>query len=92
LSTENGNSLSSNNNQAHHAAKGLKTNPYNPCTGKEHTMKLWVTPNGDKWLCEECQPEFEEQIAREEWRAAFDVLDQTLRCSHCKHADVDFPG
>ena len=66
-------------------------NPYIP-QGKEQTMKLWVTPNGDKWLCEECQPEFEEQIAREQWRAAFDVLDQTLRCSHCKHADVDFPG
>lgn len=55
-------------------------------------MKLWVTPNSDIWLCDDCQPEFEEQIASEQWRVAFEVSDQMLRCAHCKHADVDFPG
>ena len=54
-------------------------------------MKLWVTPHGDRWLCDECQPELEEQIIGEEWRVAFEELDQTLRCSHCKHCDVDIP-
>ena len=54
-------------------------------------MKLWVTPNGDRWLCNECQPEFEEQIRSEEWRAAFEEMDQMLRCSHCKHSDVEYP-
>ena len=54
-------------------------------------MKLWVTPNGDRWLCDECQPEFAEQIRDEQWRVAFEELDQTLRCSHCKHSDVDIP-
>jgi len=54
-------------------------------------MKLWVTPNGDRWLCDECQPEFEEQITKEKWRVAFDELDQMLRCSNCKHCDVEIP-
>ncbi len=54
-------------------------------------MKLWVTPNGDRWLCDECQPEFAEQIRAEQWRVAFEELDQTLRCSHCNHCDVDIP-
>jgi len=54
-------------------------------------MKFWVTPNGDRWLCDECQPGFKEQIVDEEWRVVFEELDQTLRCSHCKHCDVDFP-
>ena len=34
---------------------------------------------------------FAEQIAKEQWRVAFEELDQTLRCSHCKHSDVDIP-
>jgi hypothetical protein len=59
--------------------------------GKEIEMKLWVTPKGDRWLCDECQPEFEEQIRSEKWRVAFDELDQMLRCSHCKHSDVEIP-
>ena len=59
--------------------------------GKESKMKLWVTPNGDRWLCDECQPEFEEQISNEKWRVAFDELDQMLRCSNCKHCDVEIP-
>ena len=25
-------------------------------------MKLWVTPEGDRWICEECQEEFAEKI------------------------------
>jgi len=54
-------------------------------------MKLWVTPNGDRWLCNECQPEFEEQISNEQWRIAFEELDPMLRCSNCKHSDVDYP-
>ena len=58
---------------------------------KEIRMKLWVTPNGDRWLCDECLPEFAEQIRTEQWRVAFEELDQTLRCSHCHHSDMDFP-
>ena len=51
-------------------------------------MKLWVTPNGDRWLCDECQEEFEDQIENEKWRAAFEKEDAMLRCSHCKHGDA----
>ena len=52
-------------------------------------MKLWVTPDGDRWLCEECEPEFAEKIEWEKWRAAFDKTDPILRCSHCRHGDVE---
>lgn len=52
-------------------------------------MKLWVTPEGDRWLCDECQPEFAARIEEEKWRAAFDKLDPILRCSHCKHGDLE---
>ncbi len=52
-------------------------------------MKLWVTPNGDRWLCDECQKDFQEQIDREEWRAAFEKWEPMLRCSECKHGDVE---
>lgn len=52
-------------------------------------MKLWVTPHGDRWLCDECQPEFEEQINKEHWRAAFEQFEPMLRCSNCRHGDVD---
>ena len=52
-------------------------------------MKLWVTPNGDKWLCAECEEEYEEQIKKEEWRVAFEKQDPMLRCAECKHGDLD---
>jgi len=52
-------------------------------------MKLWVTPEGDRWLCDECQEKFEEEIVKEEWRAAFEEQDPMLRCSECKHGDVE---
>ena len=52
-------------------------------------MKLWVTPGGDKWLCDECQGEFEQQIAEEEWRSAFEKEDPMLRCSACGLGDVE---
>ena len=26
-------------------------------------MKLWVTPKGDRWLCDECEEDFEKEIA-----------------------------
>ena len=52
-------------------------------------MKLWVTPEGDRWLCDECQQEFADQIEREQWRAAFERWEPTLRCSHCRHGDVE---
>ncbi|MBU4152164.1 MAG: hypothetical protein KKD63_04715 [Proteobacteria bacterium] len=52
-------------------------------------MKLWVTPLGDRWLCDQCRSEFEEQIANEKWRIAFDESDPMLRCSNCTHADVE---
>lgn len=52
-------------------------------------MKLWVTPDGDRWLCDECQREFVEQIAKENWRAAFEKWDPMLRCVNCKHGDME---
>ena len=52
-------------------------------------MKLWVTPNGDKWLCDECQEEFEEQIKEEKWRVAMEKWEPMLRCSACRHSDMD---
>lgn len=52
-------------------------------------MKLWVTPNGDKWLCEECEEEFEESIEKEGWRVAFEKSDSMLRCAACKQGDVE---
>lgn len=51
-------------------------------------MKLWVTPKGDRWLCDECQEEFKEQSKKEEWRVAFEKHEPLLRCSHCKQGDV----
>lgn len=51
-------------------------------------MKLWVTPEGDRWICEECQEEFAEKIKEEKWRAALEKQDPMLRCSNCKHGDV----
>ncbi len=53
-------------------------------------MKLWVTPEGDKWICRECQKDLEQQIADEKWRVAFeDNIDAMLRCVICKHGDVE---
>jgi len=57
--------------------------------GKGEKMKLWVTPQGDRWLCDECRPEFEEQINKEKWRVAFEKFEPMLRCDHCKHGDVE---
>ena len=54
-------------------------------------MKLWVTPDGDRWLCDECAEQFKEQIEKEEWRAPFEKMDPMLRCSECKHSDVEIP-
>lgn len=53
-------------------------------------MKLWVTPKGDRWLCDDCQKDFEKAIADECWRVAFDEKNNAmLRCSACKHPDVE---
>jgi hypothetical protein len=52
-------------------------------------MKMWVTPDGDKWLCDECQVEFERQIADEAWRVAFEKQDPILRCVACGKGDVE---
>ena len=53
-------------------------------------MKLWVTPNGDRWLCDECQEDLSEQIAEEGWRMAFeDRHNAMLRCSACRLGDVE---
>jgi len=52
-------------------------------------MKLWVTPDGDKWLCDECFEEFTEQAEKEEWRAAFEKWEPMLRCAECKHCDIE---
>lgn len=52
-------------------------------------MKLWVTPKGDRWLCDLCEEQFEEQIEEEKWRVAFDKTDPMLRCSECKQCDIE---
>lgn len=52
-------------------------------------MKLWVTPQGDRWLCSECEEDHEEVIAGEHWRAAFTKTDPMLRCSQCGQGDVE---
>lgn len=53
-------------------------------------MKLWVTPKGDRWLCEECEELLKEEIEKEEWRVAFDKREPLLRCSECKLGDEEF--
>jgi len=58
----------------------------------EWAMKLWVTPDGDRWLCDECAEQFKQQIEKEEWRAPFEKRDQMLRCSECRHPDVEILG
>lgn len=52
-------------------------------------MKLWVTPDGDKWLCDECFEGFKEQAGKEEWRAAFEKWEPMLRCVECRHSDIE---
>ncbi|MCA1764642.1 MAG: hypothetical protein LC633_00020 [Desulfobulbaceae bacterium] len=53
-------------------------------------MKLWVTPKGDRWLCDDCQKDFEKAINEEGWRVAFDEkYNAMLRCSACKQPDVE---
>ena len=53
------------------------------------SMKLFVTPQGDRWLCSECEKEFAETITKEGWRVAFTKIDPMLRCSECKHGDIE---
>ncbi|MBU0482966.1 MAG: hypothetical protein KKB30_00430 [Proteobacteria bacterium] len=53
-------------------------------------MKLWVTPQGDRWICDECQVNFEKEIKTEGWRVAFEEKSNAmLRCFACKHGDVE---
>ena len=52
-------------------------------------MKLWVTPNGDRWLCDQCQPQYAKQIEEEGWRMAFEKWEPLLRCSECQQGDVE---
>ncbi|MCX5877312.1 MAG: hypothetical protein NT087_13640 [Deltaproteobacteria bacterium] len=52
-------------------------------------MKLFVTPKGDRWLCSECEEEFAETISEQGWRVAFEKIDPMLRCSECKHGDIE---
>ena len=52
-------------------------------------MKLWVTPKGDLWLCDECQEQYKDQIKEEQWRVAFDKTDPMLRCAKCKQCDIE---
>jgi len=67
----------------------MRPSPRSESMTKENTMKLWVTPKGDRWLCDECQKQLQEQIDREQWRAAFERWEPMLRCSECKHGDVE---
>lgn len=52
-------------------------------------MKLWVTPKGDRWLCAQCEEQYAKEIAEEKWRVAFEKHEPMLRCSECKHGDVE---
>jgi len=52
-------------------------------------MKLWVTPKGDRWLCDECQKQYEKKIEEEGWRVAFEKWEPMLRCSECNHRDIE---
>ena len=52
-------------------------------------MQLFDTPNGDKWICEECKAEINEQVINEKWRMVFDRLDPMLRCAICGHSDIE---
>jgi hypothetical protein len=54
-------------------------------------MKLWVTPKGDRWLCDECQKKYEKKIEEEGWRVAFEKWEPMLRCSECDHCDMEVP-
>ena len=52
-------------------------------------MKLWVTPEGDRWLCDECRKQYEKVIEEEKWRVAFEKWEPMLRCSDCHHTDME---
>lgn len=52
-------------------------------------MKLWVTPEGDRWLCDECRKQYEKVIEEEKWRVAFEKWEPMLRCSECHHTDME---
>jgi len=52
-------------------------------------MKLFVTPQGDRWLCSECEEDLTEIISEQGWRIAFSKIDPMLRCAECKQGDVE---
>ncbi len=52
-------------------------------------MKLFVTPQGDRWLCSECEEDFAETITEQGWRVAFTKIDPMLRCAECKQGDIE---
>jgi hypothetical protein len=52
-------------------------------------MKLWVTPQGDRWLCSECEEDMAVIITEQGWRTAFVKIDPMLRCSECKQGDIE---
>ena len=52
-------------------------------------MKLWVTPQGDRWLCAECEQDCAQTITEQGWRMAFVKIDPMLRCAECKQGDVE---
>jgi hypothetical protein len=52
-------------------------------------MKLLVTPQGDRWLCSECEEDMAAIIAEQGWRTAFVKIDPMLRCSECKQGDIE---
>jgi len=52
-------------------------------------MKLFVTPQGDRWLCSACEKDFAETIKEQGWRTAFVKIDPMLRCAECKQGDIE---
>ena len=60
-----------------------------PLACRLRKMKLFVTPKGDRWLCSECEEDFAETISEQGWRVAFEKIDPMLRCSECKHGDIE---
>jgi len=53
-------------------------------------MHLFETENGDRWVCSLCASEEEEMIKEKKWVYIFDRHEPTLRCSLCKHPDIDY--
>lgn len=53
-------------------------------------MHLYLTHQGDKWVCITCQEEEAEMIKDKNWEWLFEKVEPTLRCALCKRPDFEF--